>query len=470
MQKKITETTAQYGLGQAPGKKLLKVPAGEYAGRMAALIQTAAGTIKLYYADAPYISWSAPVTVATDAIDDAFAAAIDSTGNIHIIYSETATEFLVTKRLSFASGIWTVGSKVTIYNGNLSHYPTVAIEPGGRIWVSYTRINGGLFYIYVKFSDDSGVTWGSGAADAGTSLSSGFTSAYSKIVIGPNELYVVYTAQGTDLYFTKRSINGGSWSSASIISSTGTFDHHFDLAVNAEGLVGVVFDNDQLRFREFDGINWSATVTLDTDGGTFPQVNYFGNVPVVVYLHQFDAGQIEIRQTNKQSGSFSTPAVLENRAKQFDDVILYDSVSNSYSDLTSQASSATAADVFHPSSGALVKAVGDSLYLGMQKKFRYIRFLLSASGVGGSVNYSYWDGNVWKAFVPQGGNFNLNAADKQLLLWTDFESQPADWQQTPVDGDVFFWVRIKVDTAYSTFPVGSRITANSDLLALTVRR
>jgi len=470
MQKKITETTAQFALGQAPGKKLVKVSSGEYAGRMAALIQTAAGTIKLYYADAPYTSWSGPITVATDAIDDSFAAAIDGTGNIHVVYSETSTEFLVTKKLSFSAGIWSVGSKVTIFNGNPSYFPTLAIEPGGRIWVCYTRINASLYYIYVKSSDDAGTTWGSGQADPGTALSNGFTVAFSKLVIGPNELYVIYTAQGTDLYFTKRAVSGGSWSSSVIISSTGNFDHHFDVAVNSEGLVGVVFDNDQLRFREFDGINWSAVATLDSSGGTFPQIDYFGNVPVVVYLHQFASGQIELMQTNKQTGEFSAPVILDTRAKQFDNVTLYDSVSNSYADLTSQSASATTADILHPSTSALVNAVGDSIFLGMTEKFRYIRCLLSTVGVGGSVNYSYWDGNVWKAFVPEGGNFNLNSTDKQLLLWTDFESQPSDWQQNPVDGVINFWVRIKVDTAYSTAPVGSQITALADILAITVRR
>ena len=346
----------------------------------------------------------------------------------------------------------------------------MAIEPGGTIWVSYTRINGSLYYVYVKSSSDSGATWGAGAGDSGTSLSTGFTSAFSKIVIGPNELYVLYTAAGTDLFFTKRAISGGSWSSASIIATTGFFDQHFDVSVNSESLLGVVFDNDQLRFREFDGINWSATATLDSAGGTFPQVDYFGNVPVVVYLRQFASGQIELMHTTKQTGSFSAPSILDSRAKQFDKVTLYDSVSNSYADLTGSASSATTADIVHPSSAALVKAVSDSLFLGMSKKFRYSRFLLSTSGVGGTVSYSYWDGNVWKAFVPQSGSYNLTASDKKLILWTDFESVPSDWQQNPVNDQVRFWIRIKVDTVFTTAPVGSQITALSDLLAISVRR
>ncbi|MCH9025361.1 MAG: hypothetical protein IH931_08515, partial [candidate division Zixibacteria bacterium] len=158
MQKKITESTTQNALGLPSGRLLLKVPSGAYAGRTAALIQTAAGEIKLYYADSPYSSWSAPITIATDAVDDAFSAAINSNGNIHIVYTEITTEYLVTKKLTFSSGTWAVGSKVTIFNGNPSYYPTVDIETGGKIWVCYTRKNGSLHYIYAKSSDDDGAT------------------------------------------------------------------------------------------------------------------------------------------------------------------------------------------------------------------------------------------------------------------------------------------------------------------------
>ncbi len=470
MQKKITESTAQNGLGIATGKLLLKVPPGAYAGRMAVLIQTAAGQIKLYYADSPYTAWSAPATVVTDAVDDAFSAAIDSNGNIHIVYTETSTEYLVTKKLSFSAGVWSVGSKVTIYNGNPSYYPTVAIETGGNIWVCYTRINGPIYYIYAKSSTDGGATWGSGIGDAGDSISSGDTSAYAKFIIGPNDLFVVYTASGSDLYFSQRPISGGSWTTPFNLASTGNFDEHLDVAVSSEGLLGTVYDNDQLIYKEYDGNNWGTAITLDGSGGTFPQIIFFDNVPVVTYLQAFETGQIKLLQSNRQSGTFSSPVVLDSRADVVDKLTVYDSVSTTYADLTTEAASSTSADVFHPSSSALVKAVGDEVYIGLDKKFRFLRFILSTAGVGGTINYSYWDGTVWKAFTPQSGNYDLDATDEEVILWTDFESVPADWQLSSVNGNVFFWVRLKVDSVFTTAPVGSQITALSNLLAISVGR
>lgn len=470
MQKKITESTTQNALGLPSGRLLLKVPSGAYAGRAAALIQTAGGEIKLYYADSPYSSWSAPITIATDAVDDAFSAAINSGGNIHIVYTEITTEYLVTKKLSFSSGTWTVGGKVTIFNGNPSYYATVDIETGGRIWVCYTLKNGALRYIYAKSSDDDGATWGAGIADSGDSISTGHTSAWAKFVIGPNDLFVVYSGNATDLWFSQRPISGGNWTTPFKLASTGNFDAQLDISVSSEGLLGVVYDNDQLLYREYDGSNWGSSVTLDGSGGLFPQIIFFENVPVITYLQQFAGGQYIAKQTNRQSGSFSTPTALDSRADTIDKVILYDAVSTTFSDLTTEAASSTSADLFHPSTNALAKTIGDEVYLGMDSKFRFLRFILSTAGVGGTVSYSYWDGTVWKAFTPVSGNFNLNATDEELILWTDFESMASDWQLSSVNGSVLFWVRLKVDTAFTTAPVGSQITAISNLLALSVRR
>jgi hypothetical protein len=138
--------------------------------------------------------------------------------------------------------------------------------------------------------------------------------------------------------------------------------------------------------------------------------------------------------------------------------------------LTSEATSGVTADAYHPNSSALVEDSGDIAYLGMDQKFRYVKFLLSTAGAGGTVVYSYWDGSNWMAFTPTGGNFALDATDKDLLLWDDYVSIPDDWQKKLVNGQTRFWVKIEVDSSFTTGPVGSQITAASDLQAFIVRR
>ncbi len=470
MQKKITETTGSCGLGAPPGHKLLKVSSGQYTGRLVAVIQTSSSDIKYAYADRPYTSWSSLSVIATDAADQPCDCVMDSDGNIHVVYTETSTEYLVTRKLTFSGGSWSVGSKVTVYNGNPSRYPSVAIETGGKLWVSWTRIDGGVRYVHIKSSDDSGATWGSGPSDSGDSLTSGASSAYSKVLVGPNGIYVIYTNGGLNISMRLRPIAGGSWTTEYNIATGTTFDQHFDAALSSDGSLGVTFDHGQLKYREYNGVNWGSIVTLDSDGGDYPQLLFSDNVPAIIYLSSLASDQILVKYTIRNTGSFSTPEVLDNRAKRFDSVTLYDASASSYADLTNAAGSSATADVYHPNSSVLIKESGDIIYLGMGYKFRYIKFLLSTAGSGGSVTYSYWDGSNWKAFTPSGGSFALDATDKDLPLWDDYESMPDDWQKKIVNGQTHFWVKIEVDSVFTTGTVGSQITAVSDLQAFIVRR
>jgi hypothetical protein len=470
MQKKLTATTGSFPLGFAPGRKLMKVSFGQYSGRLVALLQTAAGDIKYTYADKPYTSWSSLTTIATDAADQPFDCVMDSSGNIHVVYTEVTTDYLVTKKLTFSGGSWNVGSKGTIYNANLSYYPSIAIEPEGKLWVSWTRKTGGVRYIHAKSSTDGGATWGTGPSDGGDQLTAGASSAYSKIMVGTNDIHVVYTNGGLNVSIRSLPISGGSWSTEYNIANGTGFDQHFDAALSSDGSLGVTFDYGQLKYREYDGSAWGATVTLDSDGGDYPQVFFNNNVPAIVYLSSLASDQRLIKYTTRNTGSFSSPEVLDNAAKQFDSVILYDASSSTYADLTNAAGSATTADVYHPDSSALVKDSGDVLYLGMNQKFRYVKFLLSTAGSGGTVGYSYWDGSNWNAFTPAGGAFNLDATDKDLPLWDDYDNMPDDWQKKVVNGQALFWVKIEVVSAFTTGPVGSQITAASDVTAFIVRR
>jgi hypothetical protein len=289
-------------------------------------------------------------------------------------------------------------------------------------------------------------------------------------MVGANDIHVVYTNGGLNVSIRSRPISGGSWTTEYNIATGIGFDEHFDAALSFDGSLGVVFDFGQLKYREYDGNNWGTIVTLDSDGGDFPQLMFNDNVPVILYLSSLAAGQILLKYTTRSTGSFSPPAVLDKRARQFDSVLLYDASSSNYADLTAAAASATTADVYHPDSSVFVKDSGDTAYLGMDQTFRYVKFLLSTAGSGGTVVYSYWDGSNWQAFTPAGGSYAFDATDKELLLWDDYESIPVDWQKKLLSGQTRFWVKIEVISAFTTGPVGSQITAASDVQALIVRR
>lgn len=470
MLKKITESSLITGLGDPPQKKLLKVSSGAYAGRLVALIATASADIKLSWADQPYTSWSTPSSVATDSSADTFEGLIDSSGNIHVVYTEQSTKNLVTVKLTFADGDWTVGSKVTVYTGDQNTRPSLSIEGEGKLWVSWTRDASGLEYVHVKSSADSGATWGSGPTDSGDQLNSGNTTVYSKVMVADDRIYCVYVRGATQLYCRSYPVGGGSWSSEETVASGLTTVPYFDAALTGDGKPAVVYNDTVFRYREYDGTLWGTVVTLDSTKGIRPQLTFENGEPAVVYLVSGGLGQYLIKYTTRQTGSFQSPATLDSRAATFESTTLYDSISSTYADLSGAASSTASADVYHPTSGVLVKEVGDKLYAGMDQRFRYMIILLSTSGAGGAVSYSYWDGSNWSAFTPESGAFDLDAAETDLLLWTDYAGMPGDWQITSVNGQSRFWVKIEVTSPFTTGPIGTQITAQSDLRSLNVRR
>ena len=471
MQKKITESSATYPVGLPPSRKLLKVPSGQYRGRLVAIAHTASGDIKQSWADRPYVTWSTPVTIASDAADEPCDCLMDTNGNIHIVYSEITTKYLVTKKLSFSGGSWTIGSKVIIYNSNESYNPSITVEDSGKLWVSWSRKTGVDYYLHAKSSTDSGTTWGAGGADGGDVLTGAVIELASKMVIGTSDIFVVYSHGGSTLSVRSLPIVGGSWTTAvDLASSAGNFDEHFDVAVSDNGLLAVVYDQAALKYREYDGAVWSPVVDLDAGEGNSPQLLFNVNVPVVLYLSQYATGQEQLMYTSRETGSFAVSQPLDSGAGAFEEVLVYDMASSSYNDLTAAAANGTTADVYHSNSSTLLNGLGDAVYIGMDRRFRFLRILLSTVGVGGALTYSYWDGANWIAFTPAGGAYDLDASDRELLLWNDYDATPDDWQKEALGADERYWVKVQVTTAFSTGPVGSQITSISNLGAVIVRR
>lgn len=470
MQKKITETTALFGLGNPSQSKLFTVPSGTYVGRRAVLIQTSANEIKLAWSDSPGAGWSSLMTVASDAADEGFDAQMTSSGDIHVVYSEQTTHYLVTKKLTLGAGTWTAGSKVTIYNGAQCYDPSLAVETGGKLWVAYSRFVSPTRWIYAKSSDDGGATWGSGSADAGDQLSSGSTFAWSDVVIDNNSVHVIYNNQNTALSIRSQLLTGGNWSAQYNIATGSGFDRHFDVAVGADGRLGVTFNRDQLYYREYDGSNWGAISVLVSHQVMCPQLLFENNIPAIIYLDLIGGDMKVVKYTDRRTGSFSSPEMLDGRSAPFDSVVLYDASSASYEDLTTQAASSTTADVYHSSSGCLVKDGGDTLYLGMNSRFRFARLLLSTAGAGGTIIVSYWDGANWQAFTPANGSSDLSNSTVDLLFWTDYSATPDDWQKRAINSQTRYWVKIEVVSGYTTGPVGSQVSAASETNRLIFRR
>ncbi len=468
MQKYLTDSTAAFKGGISPGKRIFKVASGQYAGRMVILMQTSSTEIKLTYADYPYNDWSTLSTIVNDSADFPFDAVMDEYNNIYLVYTLNSNLNLVVRKLTYSNGYWSVGSLNTIYNTDENYYPSITIQQGNCLWVSWSRYADPSYYVHAKYSTDEGVTWITGPSDDGFNLSSSASSAYSKSLMMGSYLYVIYTLDGTKITYRRKHTNAAQFNDEADIATGSGFDENFDAAVSGDSRLGVVFDHERISYREFDGNVWSGIQDIDADGGSFPQLNYYNNNPYVIYLSDFGSNQAKILYSRKLSVGFSTPAVVDSGKSTFTKVLCYNSVVADYGDLTVAAGNDTTGDVYHPDSNALFTETGDALYLGLMNKFNYLKIILSTAGMGGVISWQYYNGTEWVNFTPSGGNYNFDALDKELLIWNDYSSMPVDWQKKSLDGSELYWLRVVVATSFTTDPVGSQISSVTNAKAIVL--
>lgn len=432
---------------------------GPYVGRLAMLMATSESVIKISYSDYPYNIWSTPETMISDSADYPFDAAVSPSGDIYVAYTLGSNYNLVMRKLTLSQGGWHAGSLCPVYNGAECYFPSILIEAPGKLWISFSRLSESQSCVNVKSSVDDGVTWVSGPDDPGWPISSAGDSAYSRVIIFGSFLYAIYTLGGIKLALRRKHLSSDTWNSEQEIAAGSGFDHDFDVAVSEYNRLGVIFDDGQLKFREYDGSGWTGIVTIDENGGFFLQVRYFDNNPYLVYLSSAGNNQNRLLFSRRVAGSFTVPAVLDNRKNTFALVLCYYAGSGTYEDLTQAAADDVNGDVLHPVSSAMVAGVGDALYLGMDDKYNYVKLILSTAGAGGAVEWQYFNGQDWISFVPSGGSYTFNSLDKELLLWNDYVSIAGDWQKRNVAGHYHFWIRALVTSDFNTPPVGKQLTA-----------
>lgn len=454
----ITTSTATDPLGLPTGRKLLRVPSGSNVGRLALVYQDSAGSISLRWADAPYDSWSSAAVMASDSADSPFDCWMNDTGDIFMVYTASTTIDLQFRKLTFSSTGWSAGSAVIVYSADDCYFPSIGLEPDNRLWISYTRFDGSDYYVNAIKSDDWGVTWFVGA---GETLAGPTSSAYSQIVIGKRYIYVVYSLAGTTLSAKKKSYTAGLFGSEDVLSSGSGLNEHFHIAIADDGRVGVVFDDGQLKFREFDGSQWLALNVVDSAGGRFPRLSYHDNNPLIVFQQAFGNSQIRTLYSQRTDGSFAGATNLVGVRDTAKSVSLYSG--GAYEDLTSSAGSSASADVFHSASSALVKSQGDALYIGQDQPFAFVKILLATAGTIGVVDWQYYDGSGWVSITPVGGAANFGALDDELRLWDDAASAPVDWQMSTINGAKKYFVRSIVTGSFTVAPIGSQITTLTDV-------
>lgn len=459
----LSTSTAATPTGLPTQKKLFRVPKGAFTGRLIALYARTSANLAFTFADAPYTSWSSPANFVSESDDLPFDAVMDDDGNIHVVYTQTATGALRSIKLTYANGNWTPESAVTIYDSAAStnETPTIIRDAYGRLWVAWVRDDSGTVTLRVKFSTDDGGIWGSGDTDAGTNLSGTVTNVVARLIARPTYLHCLYTVNGSEARHRKIDLEAALWDAADLLYSGAGLDDNITGAVAPDGRLGALFlADDALHLKEFDGNLWGAIQTVVNQPCYAPSLRYIGLTPYAIFLQPIGTAQNRLYESHRSGLSFTSPAAVLTHQSTFASVFCHDSdAPTPFADLTAEAASTSGADILHPTSGALLEDSGDALYLGGEDRFSFIRILLSQSGAGGTVAFHYWNGNEWSAFTPDSGTYDFSGGNTGVRLFADLYSSPIDWQKSVINSANRYWIRILCTSDFSTTPIGSQITA-----------
>lgn len=461
MLKLINNSTAFYGTGLSIQHKLFKIKSGQYAGRMAAVYPIEPSTIVLSYADPPYLNWSNPKYIIYDSADYPAACWMDADGDIFIVYTQADTLSLVSKRIYFSNASWISETTGIVCASDSNFYPNLFRDGYGRLWVSWTRLSIGTYYLNCKASVDDGGQWGAGPEDLGYSMATSQLPIFSRFEYLPTYIYCFYTKDGASLMYRRFEIAGSVWHSETEVFSGSNLGGNFNTAVSDDLRVGLTFAEDSgLYFKDFDGASWSGNHLLDSDVSLAPVVIYNGAVPFVFYGKEIGPQQSQMYYCFKNGAIFTAPARVTGELSSFDRVLCYrpDAMAQHY-DRTTAAADDTPADIYHPDTGKLLQDSGDALLLGQADRFNQVHIALSTNGAGGVVRWYYWDGSNWKNFTPSSGDYNFDSSPAEVRLWEDGSQIPSDWQSSVIAGHSKFWIRVAVNSDFGTAPVGTQITA-----------
>ncbi len=465
MIKEIATTNAFYGGGLSIQKKLFVVPSGAYQGRAIIIYPTSSSQIVFVWADPPYTSWSSERTVASDSADQPAGAFMDDDGNVYVVYTVQTSLDLAEKKLTFSDGEWQAGTKNIVYDGDSNYFPSILKDVLGKLWISFTRESGGVYYINLKTSTNDGTTWGTGASDPGTALTSGASSCYSQLVYRPNHVYCVYTEGGTKLAYRRRNIAGAIFEDeVSLYSGTG-LAANFSGATSKDLRLGIVFcDGSNVYYKEFDGSLWSGIETIDTSYSVNPNLSFRQNVPYVVFARLIGTDQHQPYFSYREGSGFMSPAAMSAELSVFNKVLCYRPSSPvQFIDKTNAAADDTSADVYHDDSNKLMLSDGDGVYIGQSEPFTSVSINLSTTGSGGNVSWYYWDGSDWKVFTPASGAYNFDSSPALVRLWKDTDDLPGDWLLSVVSNSAMYWVKAVTSSDFNIAPVGSQITGVTNL-------
>ena len=417
-------------------------------------------------------------------------AEVDSSDNIYVVYAEdsaganTAYDVFYRKLTKGAGANWTLETEQTALDAlstgsdRAFSFATLELQGTTRIWLAVRRYDGTNYQVSVYYSDGLGTapTWTQSVATLDTANTNAVHDP-TLVRFGSN-IGVIYERSeqpaGTyGIYWRYRADSDGltSWVAEGQVADPTTARPDFSVAGDTSDNIYLGInesDLGQIAFTYYNGTVWSsaATVAENTYGndisvstdGTNAWV-FYGNYSgisdnLTVYAQKLVYKKCVPPFTASDCDSSATAVVSYHST--FDKVWLYDAdAPTPFEDETTDAANTTTNDVAHSTSGKLVQAVGDIIYLGMDEKFDVISWDLytgSFSSGGGMVAFEYYNGSSWKALTTY-----LEISTGGFITFVPH----TDWATTQLNGEstAYYYIRARTTTAYTTAPIGSQMIA-----------
>lgn len=454
-------------------------------------------------------TWTCKGQLAADATPYLFAtAAIDSSDNIYVVYSQDvetsgpagclagASYDITYRKLTKGVGAsWTLEAAQTVADGNSTTgyiHGSLVIEGSSKIWIAMRSCVAatGIPTVRIDYTTNftAAPTWQTSVSSLATD-SQGDTYLVPTLVRYGSRTGIVYVNSTDTMKWHSRADSDGAttWSSATDIATT-FLTHNTTCSNNGVSLIGTttgkVFilsrdcTDDWNYFIYYNGSSWvspapltytydiyrAQNLVIDDDENIW--VAYADRDNIVSGLPIF--GQIyakKIRYPVRTTFDIGTPAIFNPRDRFFDSI--QSSVSSVFTDYTTAATNITAGDI-HP----ILTNVDDLLYFGDATKFDYLYWGLSVTGVSGKGIWEYYDGTTWK---PLQNHLVQNHGANNPGAWftgnggLSFIPQ-SDWATVSINGSAsLYYIRFRLTTVYGVSkPRGSQFYTMAATGAMSV--
>jgi hypothetical protein len=363
---------------------------------------------------------------------------------------------------------WTVERSAVVYDAGATTgaFNAVLGGDGEYVFVAYRFFDGLNYGIAIRYSADNGRSWLESLAPDDAGPDADETALFTKL---ENRLVLINYHQNHQLRWRWRydADPPNVWSPSLLIREVKSFPSKsaYSAVTDAADRIHLVFSEKGVKYLRFDGTAWGTTPsTVGSSSGSYPTLASNGTDLWALWQDAIGSNQFRIVarrfRGDTQSWDEVTMQVTDASEQKAARLFAFSGADGTFTDLTSQGGNTTKGDMKHAVTGTLLRGLDDAVYFGATVPFEYLRVQLYVKGYLGQVEWEYWNGAAWVAFVPAGGPYHFTANDS-VLLWADPASVPSDWATRSVNGSAaLYYVRARVLVSFVTAPVGTQITSH----------